>query len=81
MLVGKAANPRCFKHVNENALPVVYYNHRNVWADCEIFTDWFYHHLIPDGKKHLQDQGLPVKALLMLQLILKLKVQRVMITI
>ena len=66
MFVGKAANPRCFKHVNKKALPVVYYNQRNAWVDCEIFTDWFYQHFVPDVKKHLQDQGLPVKALLLL---------------
>ena len=66
MFVGKAANPRCFKHVNKKALPVVYYNQRNAWADCEIFTDWFYHQFIPGVKKHLEDQGLPHKALLLL---------------
>ena len=47
-------------------MPIVYYNQRNAWVDCEIFTDWFYHHFIPGVKKHLQDKGLPIKALLLL---------------
>ena len=34
--------------------------------DYEIFTDWFHQHFLPDVKKHLQDQGLPVKTLLLL---------------
>ena len=50
MFVGKAANPRCFKHVNKKALPIVYYSQRNAWVDCKIFTDWFYQQFVPDVK-------------------------------
>jgi len=51
---------------NKKALPVVYYNQSHAWTDCEFFTDCFYHQFIPGVKKHLQDQGLPHKALLLL---------------
>ena len=33
MFIGKAANPRCFKYVNKQALPVAYYAQKNAWVD------------------------------------------------
>ena len=39
LFIGKAANPRYFKHVNKAALPVVYRSQTNAWANAAIFTD------------------------------------------
>ena len=50
LFIGKAANPRCFKHVNKAALPVVYKCQKNAWANTAIFTDWFNCHFIPSVK-------------------------------
>ena len=41
LLIGKAKNPRCFRNLNKEALPVVYRNQANAWADREIFLDCF----------------------------------------
>ena len=45
VLIGKSKNPRCFKHINCDELPVVYYNQSNAWMNIEIFTDWFHRKL------------------------------------
>ena len=33
VLTGKSAKPRCFKHVNMDALPVIYKSQRNAWMN------------------------------------------------
>ena len=66
MFVGKAQNPRCFKHVNKSALPVKYYAQMNAWVDSVIFADWFHKEFVPAVKKHMSEKCLPVKALLLL---------------
>ena len=65
MFKGKAANPRCFKHVNKATLPVTYYNQKNAWVDANIFYDWV---IVSSVIKHLteHERGLPIKALLLL---------------
>ena len=66
MFVGKAANPRCFKHVNKSALPVAYYSQKSAWVDCDIFINWFHNQFVPAVTKHMRERGLPVKGLLLL---------------
>ena len=39
MVIGKSANPRCFKNINKAALPVLY---RAQKKDSQIFSDWFH---------------------------------------
>ena len=39
VLIGKSAKPRCFKHVNMDALPVIYKSQRNAWMNSEIFAE------------------------------------------
>ena len=66
MFVGKAANPRCFKHLNKSALPVKYYAQKNAWVNTEIFTHWYHHEFVPAVRNHMLEKGLSVKALLLL---------------
>ena len=66
MLVGKAANPRCFKNVNKAALPVSYYSQRNTWVDTQVFSDWFHQHFVPAVTRYMCDKDLPVKAVLLM---------------
>lgn len=64
--VGKAANPRCFKHINKTALPVKYYNQKNAWVDANIFRNWFFVHFVPAVELYQRQRGLEPKALLLL---------------
>ena len=64
--IGKSTNPRCFKNINKDALPVRYYAQRSAWMDCSIFTTWFQNEFVPSVKKYLQDNKLSYKALLLL---------------
>ena len=38
LVIGKAANPRCFKNVK--SLPVQYHANRKTWMTSEIFVSW-----------------------------------------
>lgn len=40
VLIGKSANPRCFKGIQRDALPVTYFANRNAWMTAAIFTEW-----------------------------------------
>ena len=66
MVIGKSANPRCFKNINKAALPVLYRAQKNAWMDSQIFSDWFHKDFVPSVTKYLKERGLTVKALLLL---------------
>lgn len=55
LFVGKAANPRCFKHVNRSALPVAYYSQKNAWVNGNIFSDWFHNQFVPAIMRHMTE--------------------------
>ncbi|XP_052699761.1 tigger transposable element-derived protein 4-like [Crassostrea angulata] len=38
LVIGRASNPRCFKHVK--SLSVEYYSNKKAWMTSEIFTEW-----------------------------------------
>ncbi|XP_035680164.1 tigger transposable element-derived protein 4-like [Branchiostoma floridae] len=40
IVIGKSKNPRCFKNVDKDNLPVHYYNSRTAWMTGFIFEDW-----------------------------------------
>ena len=63
VLIGKSANPRCFKNINKAALPVKYCAQKSAWMNSNIFSDWFINIFVP---KYLHDKNLPVKAILLL---------------
>ena len=66
VLVGRYLNPRCFKHVDMKGLPVQYTAQMNAWMSTETFEDWFQLQFIPTVMQHLQCQGLPCKAILLI---------------
>lgn len=66
ILIGKSANPRCFKNINKDALPVKYCAQKSAWMNSSIFSDWFINIFVPSVKKYLHDKNLPVKAILLL---------------
>ena len=51
LLIGKAKNPRCFRNLKKEALPVVYGSQKNAWVDRDIFSDWFLTVLFPKQNK------------------------------
>ncbi|CAF2189462.1 unnamed protein product [Rotaria magnacalcarata] len=40
LLIGKAAKPRCFKHLNIKQLPVTWRSNRTSWMTASLFDDW-----------------------------------------
>ena len=65
VVIGKCANPRCYKNVNKKALPVHYCLQKNAWMESKIFSDWFHHQFFPAVTKYLK-KCLVVKALSLL---------------
>ena len=65
VMIGKYKEPRAFKNVNMEALPVHYVNQKNAWMDTDIFESWFHLQFVPTVKQHLQSLGLPCKAILL----------------
>ncbi len=65
-LIGKSAKPRCFKHVNMDALPVLYYSQKSAWMNTAIFSDWFKKHFVPAVIRHQEQKGIHSKKALLL---------------
>lgn len=40
IVIGKFANPRCFKRLNLMSLPVTYVSNRKAWMTASIFSSW-----------------------------------------
>ncbi len=66
LLIGKYKNPRCFKNISRESLPLIYTNQSNAWVNSVIFTDWFHQNFVPKARKGLQDLGVEPKAILLL---------------
>lgn len=66
LLIGKYKNPRCFKHINKDFLPVTYHNQANAWMNTSIFSDWFHHTFVPTVRLKLLELGVEPKAVLVL---------------
>ncbi|XP_050337853.1 jerky protein homolog-like [Bactrocera neohumeralis] len=63
LVIGKAKNPRSFKNFDS---PVDYNYSKSSWMTAAIFKHWFQHSFVPQVRKFLKDQGLPNKALLLI---------------
>jgi len=66
LVIGKSRSPRCFHHVNMEALPIVYSNSSNAWMTASIFEDWFHNQFVPGARRHLRRQGLEERGILLL---------------
>lgn len=64
MVVGKSKNPRAFKNISQNALPVTYKDQRNAWISGDLFKEWFDEQFAPSVAEFLESKSLPRKALL-----------------
>lgn len=66
MFIHKSANPRCFKNIRKEDLPVHYCSQKNSWMDSSLFKAWFFDKFVPHCRSALRDLNLPEKALLLL---------------
>lgn len=66
VLIGKSKNPRALKNINHSSLPVVYQSKKSAWMDSVIFKRWFFDNFVPSVKKYLQENNLPIKAVLLI---------------
>lgn len=64
MVIGKYLNPRPLKNLRE--LPVYYTASKNAWMTRTLFKTWFFEHFVPQVRKFLEESGLPVQAVLVL---------------
>jgi hypothetical protein len=55
-----------FKSTEANCIPVQNYNKKKAWMDREIFENWFQKHSVPEVQAFLKEEGLPHKAVLLL---------------
>lgn len=63
VMIGKSKNPRCLKDVT---LPLRYSSSKNAWQTSELFKNWFFDQFVPEVTTFLEDQNLPIRALLLL---------------
>lgn len=64
--IGKSKNPRDFKAITKQALPVQYFNQKSAWMRSDIFKDWFFKEFVPSTEKFLKENNLPRRAVLLL---------------
>lgn len=63
LVLGKSKKPRSFGSMK---LPVEYTSTRSAWMTSFTFKNWFTNSFVPDVKAFMRSQGLPEKALLLL---------------
>ncbi|XP_046737740.1 jerky protein homolog-like [Diprion similis] len=66
MCIGKSVKPRAIKHIKPEAFPVYYAHQKNAWMSRDLFQKWFLEQFIPLVAKFLKKNGLPRKAILLL---------------
>lgn len=68
MLVYHSENPRAFKknQVVKSKLPVMWKSNTKAWVTRLLFMDWMHDVFAPSVRKYLEERGLPVKCLLLL---------------
>jgi len=66
IVIHRSKNPRAFKGVNINMLPVHYNSNKNAWMTRLLFEDWFMKVFAPEVKEYCNQQNIPFKILLLL---------------
>ncbi|KAI6651914.1 Tigger transposable element-derived protein 1-like [Oopsacas minuta] len=66
LLVYRAENPRAFKNLTKNSLPVIWKSNTKAWVTLVVFEDWFLNHFIPEVKLYCWKMEIPFKILLLL---------------
>lgn len=63
VIIGNSRNPRAFKNIK---VPVAYFASKNAWMTRDLFQSWFHQHFVPSVRKFSAEQGIPPKAILLL---------------
>lgn len=66
MCIGKSAKPRAIKHIKPEALPVYCAHQKSAWMTRDLFQKWFFEQFVPSVERFLNKNGLPRKAILLL---------------
>jgi hypothetical protein len=66
MLINQSLNPRCFKNIEKNNLPVFFRANKKAWMTQDLFKDWFYNCFIPEVEAFMSEKKLYFKALLII---------------
>ena len=66
LLIGKSKNPRCFKKISCDQLPVKYTNQNNAWVNASLFAEWFHDSFVPRVQKKLVEMSVEPRAILLL---------------
>lgn len=65
MCIGKSVKPRAIKHIKPEALPVYYAHQKSAWMSRDLFQKWFFEQFVPSVERFLNKNGLPRKAILL----------------
>ena len=65
-VIGRSENPRCFKNIQKDGLPVTYRSNKKAWMTKELFTDWFYNEFCPEVERFCLLKNISFKILLLL---------------
>jgi hypothetical protein len=57
-VIGKYANPRCFKHINIGNLPITYRSNAKAWMLSTLFQEWLQEFDRLAGIKHNRERVL-----------------------
>ena len=66
LVIGRFENPRAFKHIVKDNLPVIYRANSKSWMTKHLFMDWFKSYFCPAVESYLKRKNLDCKALLMI---------------
>ena len=65
-VIGKSENPRCFKNIQKDGLPVTYRSNKKAWMTKALFTDWFYNEFCPEVERFCRMKNINFNILLLL---------------
>lgn len=65
-LIYHSENPRAFKNVTKNDLPVYWRANKKAWMTAALFKDWLENCAVPDLKLYCSKQNIEFKVLLLL---------------
>ena len=65
-LIYRSENPRAFKNVNKNNLPVYFRSNRKAWMTQKLFEDWFLNCFVPQIHEYCLENEIAFKIILIL---------------
>ncbi|XP_032897133.1 major centromere autoantigen B [Amblyraja radiata] len=66
LLIYHSENPRAFKNVSKETLPIHYRHNEKAWMTLALFSDWFLNCFIPEAREYCWENNIPFRILLIL---------------